>query len=88
MGEKHPGIPGGHSPPWAEGDAFGAEEVADDGRSCRVIRAYLDRWHWQVSSQVGVPKDATDDQLRQIAPNHPVFRLLQAQAFVNPAESA
>ncbi|HYI24545.1 MAG TPA: nitroreductase/quinone reductase family protein [Thermomicrobiales bacterium] len=66
---------------------FGAEEVLDDAK-LPILRAYLDRWHWQVSSQVGVPKDATDDQLRQIAPNHPVFRLLQAQAFVKPAESA
>lgn len=56
---------------------YRAEEVPDDAK-LPITRAYLDRWHWQVSNHVGVPKDATDDQLREIAPNHPVFRLLPA----------
>ena len=38
-----------------------------------IIRAYLDKYHWQVASQVGVSKDATTEQLAAIAPNHPVF---------------
>ena len=40
-----------------------------------IIRAYLDKYHWQVASQVGVPKDASLDQLAEIAPQHPVFEI-------------
>jgi hypothetical protein len=47
-----------------------------DGEKPPVIRAYLDRWHWQVAQQVGVPKDATAEQLADIAPNHPVFEFV------------
>lgn len=38
-----------------------------------VLRAYLDRWHGQVRAQFGVPKDASPEQLAEIAANHPVF---------------
>lgn len=51
-----------------------ARELAD-AEKAPVLRAYLDRWHWQVASQVGVPKDATPEQLVAIAPNHPVFEI-------------
>jgi hypothetical protein len=46
-----------------------------DGDKVPVIRAYLARWGWQVGNLVAAPKDATDDQLREIALNHPVFRV-------------
>lgn len=46
-----------------------------DAEKPPVIRAYLDRYHWQVASQVGVPKDASETQLADIAPNHPVFEI-------------
>jgi deazaflavin-dependent oxidoreductase (nitroreductase family) len=51
-----------------------ARELSDEEKP-PVIRAYLDRWHWQVASQVRVPKDATDAQLAAIAPNHPVLEV-------------
>jgi deazaflavin-dependent oxidoreductase (nitroreductase family) len=50
------------------------EEVANDEKPS-IIRAYLDRWGWQVGNLVAAPKNATDEQLREIAPNHPVFRI-------------
>ena len=49
-------------------------ELRDDEKP-PILRAYLDRYHWQVGAQVGVPKDATLDQLAEIAPNHPVFEI-------------
>jgi deazaflavin-dependent oxidoreductase (nitroreductase family) len=49
-----------------------------DGEKPPVIRAYLDRWHWQVAQQVGVPKDASMEQLAGIAGNHPVFEIRAA----------
>lgn len=51
------------------------EEIADNGKP-PIIRAYLARWGWQVGNLVAAPKDATDAQLQEIAPNHPVFRIV------------
>jgi len=52
-----------------------ASEVADDVK-VPVLRAYLDRWGWEVGQFFeGVTKDATDEQLAGIAPGFPVFRL-------------
>ena len=53
------------------------EEIADADKP-PIIRAYLDRWYWEVGKLVGVPKDATDAELREIAPNHPVFRIVSS----------
>ena len=50
----------------------GEEKVA-------VLRVYLDRWHWQVVPFINVPKNAGDAALREIAPQHPVFRILPHQ---------
>lgn len=47
-----------------------------DAEKLPVLRAYLDRWHWQVGSIMKVEKDADDATLRAIAPNHPVFRII------------
>lgn len=41
-----------------------------------VLRAYLDRWGWEVGQFFeGVNSKATDEQLVEIAPGFPVFRL-------------
>jgi deazaflavin-dependent oxidoreductase (nitroreductase family) len=41
-----------------------------------VLRAYLKKWAWEVGSFFqGVGADARDDDLRRIAPLHPVFRI-------------
>lgn len=40
-----------------------------------VIRAYLDRWYGFTGAYFGVAKDAPDEELRRIAPEHPVFRI-------------
>lgn len=55
-----------------------ATELADDDKVA-VLRAYLARWKWEVGQFFdGVGPDATDDELRAIAPRHPVFRLAPA----------
>ena len=54
---------------------FTALELADDAKRA-VLRAYLKRWKWEVGSFFdGVGPDSTDDELRRIAPDHPIFRL-------------
>lgn len=49
-------------------------EVADVDKP-EIMRAYLDRWHWQISSLVEVEKDASLEQLAEIAHKHPVFQI-------------
>ena len=54
---------------------FTATEVADLDKT-DVLRAYLKRWRWEVGMFFdGVSGTSTDDELRRIAPDHPVFRL-------------
>jgi deazaflavin-dependent oxidoreductase (nitroreductase family) len=52
-----------------------AHEVAD-GEKVEILRAYLRRWKFEVGQFFdGVGPDSSDDELRAIAPKHPVFRL-------------
>jgi deazaflavin-dependent oxidoreductase (nitroreductase family) len=56
-------------------EAFIATELADDEKLL-VLRAYLSKWAWEVGAFFqGVGADADDDDLRRIAPLHPVFRI-------------
>jgi deazaflavin-dependent oxidoreductase (nitroreductase family) len=57
------------------GEAFTATEIPDEEKP-PLLRAYLKRWKWEVGAFFeGVGADASDDELRRIAPNHPVFRI-------------
>ena len=41
-----------------------------------VLRAYLKRWTWEVGKFFGgVKADSPAEDLRRIAPDHPVFRI-------------
>ena len=40
-----------------------------------VLRAYLENWASATKGSFGVDEKATDEELRDIAPNHPVFRI-------------
>lgn len=56
-------------------EVFTAVELADDDKPA-LLRDYLKRWKWEVGAFFGgVGPDASDDELRRIAPDHPVFRL-------------
>jgi len=56
-------------------DSFTASELGDDEKA-PILRAYLARWKWRVGGFFeGTGPDSSDDELRRIAPNHPVFRL-------------
>jgi deazaflavin-dependent oxidoreductase (nitroreductase family) len=51
-------------------------EVPDDERA-PILRAYLKRWKFEVGVFFqGVGPDAPDAELRRIAPDHPIFRIL------------
>ncbi|MDX3077052.1 nitroreductase family deazaflavin-dependent oxidoreductase [Streptomyces sp. MI02-7b] len=56
-------------------EEFTAAEVGDDAKP-EVLRAYLKRWKAEVGVFFGgVGPDSTDEELRAIAPKHPVFRI-------------
>jgi hypothetical protein len=53
---------------------FRATEVADADK-LPLLRLYVDKWAWEVKSFLQVEPDASDDELRDIAPRHPAFEL-------------
>jgi len=60
-----------------------AREVPD-GDKVVILRSYLRRWKMEVGVFFdGVDADSSDDELRHIAPAHPVFVLSQPNADVH-----
>ena len=54
-------------------------ELQDDEKPA-LLRAYLRRWWFEVGVFFqGVGPDASDDDLRRIAPDHPAFRILPSR---------
>jgi deazaflavin-dependent oxidoreductase (nitroreductase family) len=51
-------------------------EELPDAEKVEVLRAYLRIWRAETGKFFGVGKDPSDDELRAIAPIHPVFRIL------------
>lgn len=54
-------------------EEFAATEVPEDERP-PLLRAYLEKWKWEVGAFFGGP-DSSDEELRRIAPDHPAFRI-------------
>jgi deazaflavin-dependent oxidoreductase (nitroreductase family) len=58
-------------------EPFSAIELTDDEKPA-LLRAYLKKWKFEVGVFFdGVGPDSSDAQLREIAPDHPVFRLVR-----------
>ncbi len=54
---------------------FRALEISDDEK-VPILRDYLKRWKFEVGMFFGgVGPDSSDEELRRIAPDHPVFRV-------------
>ena len=54
---------------------FRAVEIRDDEK-IPILREYLNRWKFEVGVFFGgVDADAPDEELRRIAPDHPIFKL-------------
>ena len=55
--------------------SFAARELPDDEKA-PLLRAYLKKWKFEVGVFfAGVGPDSSDEELRRIAPDHPVFKL-------------
>ncbi|MFJ6015410.1 nitroreductase family deazaflavin-dependent oxidoreductase [Streptomyces sp. NPDC092952] len=56
--------------------AFTAVEIADDEHKALVVRAYLERWGWEVKDYFkGITAQSSDAELLAACPDHPVFRI-------------
>ncbi|MFC0598573.1 nitroreductase/quinone reductase family protein [Streptomyces palmae] len=56
-------------------EPFTAVELPDAEKPA-VLRAYLERWGWEVGRFFdGVGAKSSDSELERIAPHHPVFRI-------------
>jgi len=61
-------------------EEFTATEIPDDDKPA-ILRAYLKRWKMEVGVFFGgVGPDSTDEELRAIAPKHPVFRIQSVES--------
>jgi deazaflavin-dependent oxidoreductase (nitroreductase family) len=61
-------------------EAITVVEVPDTDKP-RILRAYIKRWKAEVGVFFGgVSADSSDEELRRIAPAHPVFRILAPPA--------
>ena len=56
---------------------FSGEEIANPDK-LPILKAYLDKWAWEVGAFFDLPKNPTDEQIAAEAPNHPVFRVTYA----------
>jgi deazaflavin-dependent oxidoreductase (nitroreductase family) len=56
-------------------ESFRSVELADDEKT-PLLRAYLKKWKFEVGVFFGgVDAGSSEDELRRIAPDHPIFRL-------------
>jgi deazaflavin-dependent oxidoreductase (nitroreductase family) len=53
---------------------FRATELPDSEK-LPLLRHYIDKWAWEVKSFMGIDADASDDEIREVAPRHPAFEL-------------
>jgi deazaflavin-dependent oxidoreductase (nitroreductase family) len=61
----------------SKAEPFTAVEVSDDAEKAAILRAYLKRWKAEVGVFFeGVGPDSPEEELRRIAPRHPVFRIV------------
>ena len=57
------------------GEEFTAAEVPDQEKP-PILRAYLRKWKWEVGAFFeGTDADSSEDELRRIAPKHPIFKI-------------
>ena len=64
-------------------ERFAASEIVDADKE-PILRAYLARWKWEVGVFFGgVDADSPSEELRRIAPDHPIFRIETLEAEPN-----
>ena len=58
------------------GEKIRLSEIGDAAAKVPILRAYLEKWAWEVGAFFGgVGADSSDQELARIAPDHPIFRV-------------
>jgi deazaflavin-dependent oxidoreductase (nitroreductase family) len=58
------------------GEEIRLSEIDDAPSKVPILRAYLERWAWEIGVFFGgVGADSSDQELAGIAPEHPIFRV-------------
>jgi deazaflavin-dependent oxidoreductase (nitroreductase family) len=58
------------------GEEIRLSEIGDAAAKVPILRAYLEKWAWEVGAFFGgVGADSSDQELARIAPDHPIFRV-------------
>ncbi|MFJ3974342.1 nitroreductase/quinone reductase family protein [Streptomyces sp. NPDC090021] len=61
--------------------AFTVVEITDPVEKTAILRTYLEKWGWEVNQFFrGVDTKASDTEIRAIADDHPVFRIVPASS--------
>ncbi|MFD5616904.1 nitroreductase/quinone reductase family protein [Streptomyces yangpuensis] len=61
--------------------AFTVVEITDPVEKTAILRTYLEKWGWEVNQFFrGVDAKASDAEIRAIADDHPVFRIVPASS--------
>ncbi|MGW2272755.1 nitroreductase/quinone reductase family protein [Streptomyces yangpuensis] len=61
--------------------AFTVVEITDPAEKTAILRTYLEKWGWEVNQFFrGVDAKASDAEIRAIAGDHPVFRIVPASS--------
>jgi deazaflavin-dependent oxidoreductase (nitroreductase family) len=72
-------------------ERFVGVELADAEKE-PILRAYLKRWKWEVGQFFGgIGAESSSEELRRIAPDHPIFRVETpppASATAGPSSSS
>ncbi len=59
-------------------EEFTAVELPEEERPA-ILREYLRRWKWEIGAFFeGVGPESSEEELRAIAPKHPVFRITES----------
>jgi len=69
-------------------ESFQVEELPDEDKP-PILRAYLKAWAWEVGRFFdNVDATSSDDRLHEIAPDFPVFRIIETGTSATKAEPA
>ncbi|MEV6677188.1 nitroreductase/quinone reductase family protein [Streptomyces erythrochromogenes] len=60
--------------------SFTVVEITDPAEKAAILRTYLEKWGWEVNQFFrGVDAKASEAEIRAIAGDHPVFRIVPAR---------
>ncbi len=75
MGPKPARRRRGRASPRQQGDPPFTARRSPTHDKLPILKTYLDKWAWEVGAFFELPKNPSDADIQQIAPQHPIFRI-------------